>query len=115
MSLAYLTICVNVLIPLFFAMPLEIGGLGFDPATIGYIIGSYGAFMGSFQVLFFAKIVRRFGVKQVFISGMISYLPAFALFPIMSYFTQRSGVTAIVWTCILAMFPLLIMMDMAFG
>jgi len=115
MSLAFLNICSNVLIPLFFAMPLEIGGLGFDPATIGYIIRSYGAFMGGFQALFFARIIRRFGAKRVFVAGMISYLPAFALFPIMSCFAQRSGVTAIVWTCILAMFPLLTIRDMAYG
>ena len=115
MCLAFLNISLNALIPLFFAMPLEIGGLGFDPATIGYIIGSYGAFMGGFQALFFAKIIRRIGVKRMFVSGMISYLPIFLLFPIMSYFAQRYGVGAIVWTCILMMFPLLMIMDMAYG
>ena len=115
MSQAYLNICVNVLIPLFLAMPLEIGGLGFDPATIGYIIGYYGAFLGGFQVLFFPRVVRHFGVKRVFVSGMTCYLPAFVLFPIMSYFAQRSGVTVIVWTCIFAMFPLLAITDMAYG
>ena len=115
MTLAFLNICLNALIPLFFAMPLEIGGLGFDPATIGYVMGSYGAFMGGFQAIFFAKIIRYFGVKRVFVSGMISYLPIFVLFPIMSYFAQRSGVTTIVWTCILAMIPLLMVMDMAYG
>ena len=96
-------------------MPLEIGGLGFDPATIGYITGCYGAFTGGFQAMFFATIIRHFGVKKVFVSGVISYLLAFVLFPIMSYFARRSGVTAIVWTCILAMFPLILMMDLAYG
>ena len=96
-------------------MPLEIGGLGFDPAKIGYITGCYGAFTGGFQALFFARIIRYFGVKRVFVSGVISYLPAFGLFPVMSYFAQCSGVTPIVWTCILAMFPLMMIMDLACG
>ncbi|KAG6860740.1 hypothetical protein C0995_008004 [Termitomyces sp. Mi166 len=42
MSLAFLHISLNALLPLFLAMPLAIGGLGFDPVTIGYVMGIYG-------------------------------------------------------------------------
>ena len=115
MSIAFLNICLNALIPLFFAMPLEIGGLGFDPATIGYIIGSYGAFTGVFQTLFFARIMRHFGPKRTFIIGTLSFLPIFLLFPVMSFFAQSNGATAIVWTCIYALLPLWMSSDMAFG
>ncbi|KAG6817275.1 hypothetical protein H0H87_010936 [Tephrocybe sp. NHM501043] len=57
MSLAFLNISLNALFPLFMAMPLAIGGLGFSPATIGYIMGCYGVCTGVFQALYFAKII----------------------------------------------------------
>lgn len=96
-------------------MPLEIGGLGFGPATIGYIIGSYGAFTGVFQTLFFVRIIRHLGPKRTFIVGTLSFLPIFLLFPVMSYFAQSNGGTAIVWTCVYALIPLWMSSDMAFG
>jgi hypothetical protein len=114
-ALAFLNICLNSLIPLFFAMPLEIGGLGFEPATIGYVTGFYGAGVGIFQAFFFAKFVRRFGEKRLFVTGMCMYLPMFALFPIISYLAQQYGVTRIVWVCISMMLPPLVCMDMAYG
>ena len=39
-SLAFLEMSYSALIPLFLAMPIEIGGLGFDPRRIGYILGA---------------------------------------------------------------------------
>lgn len=114
-SLAFLNICLNALLPLFFAMPLEIGGLGFSPATIGYIMGSYGAFMGLFQALYFAKIIRYLGERRLFICGICSFIPLFALLPIINLTAQRSGVSTFVWICISSMLPLLAFMDMSFG
>ncbi|KAG6829997.1 hypothetical protein H0H92_002688 [Tricholoma furcatifolium] len=115
MSLAFLNIALNALLPLFFAMPLTIGGLGFDPATIGYILGFYGVCTGVFQALYFSKIIRRVGERGVFVAGIASFAPIFALFPIISIAAQHYGVTGFTWACIALMLFLMIIMDMAFG
>ncbi|KAG5636012.1 hypothetical protein H0H81_009392 [Sphagnurus paluster] len=83
-SLAFLNISLNALLPLFLAMPIEIGGLGFKPATIGYIMGSYGAFCGLFQACYFAKIIRCLGERKTFVLGISTFCPIFLLFPLMN-------------------------------
>ncbi|KAF8875933.1 major facilitator superfamily domain-containing protein [Infundibulicybe gibba] len=57
MALAFLEIMLYALFPLFFTMPIHIGGLGFKPSTIGYIMGVYGVVMSS--------IAQRSGVNLV--------------------------------------------------
>ncbi|KAF8875925.1 major facilitator superfamily domain-containing protein [Infundibulicybe gibba] len=115
MALAFLNIMLNALLPLFFAMPIHIGGLGFKPSTIGYIMGSYGAGNGIFQALFFARTVRRFGERRLFIWGIVSFMPIFLLFPVMSFIARRSGVNSTVWLIIAVMLTLMIFMDVAYG
>ena len=61
-TLAFLSIAVSAMLPLFFHMPVSMGGLDLDPAAIGYLMGMYGAGTGLFQLLFFARIVRRYGI-----------------------------------------------------
>jgi len=114
-SLAFLNISLNALLPLFMAMPLEIGGMGFAPATIGYIMGAYGATCGLFQAFYFAKIIHHLGERRIFVYGISMFLPVFTLFPIMSIYAQRYGVNAFTWLCIAVMLALMAFMDMAFG
>ncbi|KAG6864770.1 hypothetical protein C0991_007265, partial [Blastosporella zonata] len=97
------------------AMPLAIGGLGFSPAIIGYIMGFYGVCTGLFQVMYFAKIIRFMGERKVFVIGIASFAPIFALFPVMSITAQAFGVTAFTWTCIVVMLFLMVFVDMSFG
>ncbi|KAF8876549.1 major facilitator superfamily domain-containing protein [Infundibulicybe gibba] len=115
MTLAFLGIMLGALLPLFLAMPIHIGGLGFKPSTIGYVIGSYGACTGTFQALFFPRIVRRFGERRTFLRGISSFMPIFLLFPVMSSIAQRSGVNLVVWLCIVVLVSLMTIVDMAFG
>ncbi|KAH9481792.1 Major facilitator-type transporter psiT2 [Psilocybe cubensis] len=114
--LAFLNIAVCALLPLFLAMPLEIGGLNYDPPAIGYIIGSYGAGSAIFQAFFFARIVRYFGEKRIFVSAMSTFIPVFLLFPMINicalHFGQQS--TA-VWCLIAILLAMLAFMDMAYG
>ncbi|KAG5349872.1 hypothetical protein C0989_001468, partial [Termitomyces sp. Mn162] len=93
MSLAFLQISLNALLPLFLTMPLAIGGLGFDPVTIGYIMGIYGLCTGLFQAFYFARIIRLFGERTIFVAGIACFTPIFLLFPVMSLTAQSSGVT----------------------
>lgn len=113
--LAFLNIMLSALQPLFYSTPIEFGGLGLPPATIGMWLGAIGLCEGLFQVLFFAKIVRRWGPKRVFVTAMSSFLPIFALFPVISFITRRWGVSPLVWALLACQLSLSVVMDMAFG
>lgn len=114
--LAFLNIAVCALLPLFLAMPLAIGGLGFDPPVIGYLIGSYGLFSGVFQAIFFAKIVRHFGERRVFVASMAGFIPVFLLFPIINIMAQRFGPHSfVVWSLIILVLWIMAILDMAYG
>ncbi|KAF8875921.1 major facilitator superfamily domain-containing protein [Infundibulicybe gibba] len=115
MALAFLDIMLSALLPLFFAMPIHIGGLGFKPSTIGYIMGSFGVGTGVFQALFFPCIVRHFGERRTFLVGMMLFMPIFLLFPVISSIAKHSGVNLIVQLGIAILLSLVALMGMAYG
>ncbi|KAJ7746311.1 major facilitator superfamily domain-containing protein [Mycena metata] len=114
-ALGFLNTTLGALLPLFLAMPIEIGGLGLPPPKIGLILSAYGLATGLFQVLFFARFVRRFGERRVFINGMITCLPVFALFPIMSLIARHFGLSFVVYGLIGCVLALGALMDTSFG
>ncbi|KAJ4480158.1 major facilitator superfamily transporter [Lentinula aciculospora] len=114
-ALAFLSISFNALLPLFLAMPLDIGGLGLPPSAIGYVMGGYGAATGLFQFCWFAKINRILGEKRVFMTGMMALPGCFAMLPITSLVAQYWGVDALVWVLIAFTMMLAVIMDMAYG
>ena len=115
MSLAFLDISINALLPLFFHMPIEIGGVGLDPVSIGYIMGFYGAGTGVFQILFFAKLVRRFGIRRVFIMYIATFVPAFVTFPSINLVAKQCGVRMEVWLLVTLFLFMRFFMDTAYG
>ncbi|KAF8879266.1 major facilitator superfamily domain-containing protein [Infundibulicybe gibba] len=115
MAIAFLNITLSALLPLFFAMSIEIGGLGFNPPTIGYVMGVYGLCNGIFQMLFFARIVQRLGTRSIFIAGVMGFIPIYLLFPVMNIAAQRFGVSVTVWSIIVLMMTLMAFMDLANG
>ena len=44
--------------PLFLSTPIAIGGLGFDPPTIGTVMSVYGTLNGVFTIFFFSRLTR---------------------------------------------------------
>ncbi|KAJ7075174.1 major facilitator superfamily domain-containing protein [Mycena belliarum] len=114
-ALAFLNIALAALLPLFLAMPLEIGGLGLPPFTIGVILAVYGCTTGLFQVSFFSRLVRRFGERRVFIFGLSTCLPIFAILPLISLVAQKSGLTFGIWILVGCVLVLGAMMDSSFG
>ncbi|KAJ7881026.1 major facilitator superfamily domain-containing protein [Mycena olivaceomarginata] len=114
-ALAFLNIVISALLPLFLAMPIEIGGLGLPPKTIGLILAAYGAITGVFQVSFFSLLVRRFGERRVFLTGLSTCLPIFALFPIMSVIAKASGLTFMIWILVGCVLCFGAMLDSSFG
>jgi len=103
------------ILPLFFSMPIELGGLGFSPRIIGFIMGIYGLCSGLFQVLFVARIVQHLGERSVFLIGLLCYIPAFISLPIMNAYARQFRVTPVIWVLVTVTFILLTIADMAYA
>ncbi|KAI0649187.1 MFS general substrate transporter [Trametes meyenii] len=114
-GLAFLEIAFRAIQPLFFSTPIELGGLGLPPSTIGLILGSFGIMDGVFQALFFAKFVGRWGQKRVFQTGMAMFLPLFVLYPAINIVARTHGISPLVWALIIVQLALTVIMDMAYG
>ena len=115
-ALSFLNIAVIALLPLFLAMPLDIGGLNLSPPAIGYIIGSFGTIDAIFQIFFFASIVRRLGERNVFIFSISTSIPMFLIFPVINFVARKWGQLSIgVWILLILLLLLLTIQDMAFG
>lgn len=114
-TLAFLNISVNALLPLFFHMPVAMGGLNLDPVVIGYIMSLYGAGSGVFQMAFFTKLVKGYGVRKTFVISVATFGPVFLAFPLMSLVAKNWSVNFVVWTLLGIVLVLLFLMDTAYG
>ena len=115
-ALAFLDISAFALLPLFLAMPLDIGGLNLTPPVIGYIIGSYGVIDAVFQAFCFGPIVRRWGERNVFITATSTFIPIFLIYPVINFLARGWGQSSLgVWLLLCFLLVLLTLMDMAFG
>ena len=79
------------------AMLIELGGLGFTPMAIGYVLGAVGIWTGLFSMLFVARLIHRFGERQMFIAGMLTFSVNFIMLPLINIVAHRTGVTWVVW------------------
>ena len=114
-SLAFIDIAMLALLPLFYSSPIEYGGLNLSPSSIGILLGACGLVNGVFQAFFFAKLVERWGARNIFIAGICSFLPIFLLFPVMNLLARRWGLSPIVWVAVACQLAMAIVMDMAYG
>ncbi|KAJ7486967.1 major facilitator superfamily domain-containing protein [Mycena latifolia] len=114
-TLSFLHITLSALLPLFLATPIEIGGLGLPPAKIGLILSAYSIPTALFQVFFSARLITRFGATRMFIAGLCTCLPIFALFPAMSLVAQHGGLTPLVWALLGCLLALGALLGTAFG
>lgn len=113
--IATLEITMYALQPLFYSTPVELGGLGFDPVTIGLWMGAFGIVNGVLQTIIFAPLVDKFGSKTVFRFGEMCFIPIFALFPITNNAARQYGINWLVWFLLTCSLLLGVIMDMAFG
>lgn len=114
--LCLMEISFRALQPLFYATPIEHGGLGLTPATIGTLMALFGTIDGISEALYFAKLVRRWGPKRMYMAGMASFVPLFGLLPVINALARQSGhASPLVWVALLVQLALYIMMDMAFS
>ncbi|KAF9495654.1 MFS general substrate transporter [Pleurotus eryngii] len=90
-ALALVDIAYRAIQPLFLSTPLELGGLGWPPARIGRLLATWGVLNGLFTACFFSRIHNRWGTKTIFIWGIASAIPVFALFPLINCAARRAG------------------------
>ncbi|KDQ24928.1 hypothetical protein PLEOSDRAFT_33590 [Pleurotus ostreatus PC15] len=81
----------QVLLPLMYSTSIPLGGLGFEPARIGAIMGIWGTCNGIFQWLFFAKLIRKYGPRTMFRVSFSCYFVCIGAYPAMSYLTKQAG------------------------
>jgi len=98
--LSLVEIAYTTVYPLFLSTPIQVGGLGFSPPVIGYILSFLGIARGIFHLFFFVRIHNRWGTKIAFMSGMALGVPIFILFPVMNVWARERGVDTGLWVLV---------------
>jgi len=94
---ALLHVAFSSILPVFYATPVELGGLSLDPPRIGTILAASGLAHGTFQLLFFARLHDRFGAGAIHIAGVCSGIPIIILFPVINALARAHGMGLAVW------------------
>lgn len=103
------------LVLLFYATPIEIGGLGLPPSVIGTCMAIWGLFSGLSQILFVPKLIDRFGEKKTFRIAVLGFFPLVALFPAMSLVVRsQHKVGPSVWPLMILQLFFVLIGDMSF-
>ncbi|KAK0501218.1 major facilitator superfamily domain-containing protein [Armillaria luteobubalina] len=113
--LSLVEIAFKAIQPVFLSMPLELGGLGLNPAFIGNILSVYGIFNGLFQIFFFARINDTLGSKTTFFIGMASSIPVFVSFPVISTLVKANGLCTLVWVVLAVQIVSSIAISLSYG
>ncbi|KAJ7772383.1 major facilitator superfamily domain-containing protein [Mycena metata] len=89
--LAFCQMAYEVLVPLIYATPIALGGLGLSPLYIGRIMGSLGFVNVFTQIFFSARAIRYFGPRTIFITAFCWLSCSFLAYPLLNYFARRAG------------------------
>jgi len=114
-TLALIEMAVRTTIPVFYAMPIEMGGLNLDPPAIGIILAVFGISGGIIQYLFFAPVHDWLGAKTLFLVSISLFLPIIALFPVINAVALVYGLSYFVWFLVGLQMTLFIFANFAAG
>jgi MFS family permease len=114
-TLSFLDIAFRAVQPVFFATPLELGGLGLDPPQIGNILAIYGVVNGLFQVFFFADLHDRFGSKTIYSVSMAAGIPMIMTLPILNAMARVQGLSLMVWVVVSLQLALSVILNLAYA
>ncbi|KAF8207046.1 major facilitator superfamily domain-containing protein [Mycena galopus ATCC 62051] len=81
----------DALVPLFFATPIQFGGLGLKPHDIGLILSICGISNALVQAFFGGRIIRHFGARRIFIAGFCGLAVEFAMYMLIGFLARRAG------------------------
>ncbi|KAG1818714.1 MFS multidrug-resistance DHA1 sub-family [Suillus subaureus] len=101
-------------LPIFYATPIELGGLSLDPPRIGAILAAQGAVHGIFQLVFYARLHDHFGAGAIHFTGVSSGIPIIILFPVINALARAHGVGLAVWLCVAIQLALTISLVMCY-
>ncbi|KAG1734810.1 major facilitator superfamily domain-containing protein [Suillus lakei] len=87
----------SIALPVFYATPISLGGLGFDTPTIGTILAVQGVVNGIIHPLAFARLHDIMGAKKLWLFAVICALPMVALLPALNTLARSSGIVRGVW------------------
>ena len=113
--ISFLHISSNAIQPLFLAMPVNIGGLGLSSRDIGYILGTYGFVNSVFQVVILGRLIRRFGVKAIFVASISAFIPMYTLSPVMNLLVRRNGFSHFIWVVLGFQLLASLVMELGYG
>ncbi|PPQ96786.1 hypothetical protein CVT26_006197 [Gymnopilus dilepis] len=105
----------NAIQPLFLAMPVSIGGLALPPRAVGLILGTYGITNSIFQTFMLGRLVRRFGVKAVFMAAITAFIPIFTFSPLMNLVVLTEGFCPAVWVMLAVQLSCALVMELGYG
>ncbi|KAG1768477.1 MFS multidrug-resistance DHA1 sub-family [Suillus occidentalis] len=111
-TMALLHIAVTSILPIFYATPIELGGLSLDPPRIGAILAVSGLANGASQLFFFSLLHDRFGAGTIHTFGVCAGIPFVILFPAINYLARANGMGLAVWLSVgvqLTLLPNLLM------
>ncbi|OCH95432.1 MFS general substrate transporter [Obba rivulosa] len=113
--LAIVDIALRSVLPVFYSTPIHLGGLGLSPQTIGIILSSYGIINGLLQIFFFSRILRVLGAKKIYLIGVSSALPVFAMFPVVNTLARLYGLHKIVWAAVALQVTISMAINFSYG
>ena len=114
-AMALVDIAFRSVQPVFFATPIELGGLGLDPPRIGNILSIYGVLNGLFQIFFFADMHDRFGSKAIYSVALVSGIPLMLTYPLLNALAQTQGLSWMVWSMVGVQVMLSMILNLAYG
>ncbi|KAL4074787.1 major facilitator superfamily domain-containing protein [Scleroderma yunnanense] len=103
------------LVPLFYATPIEVGGLGLSPTIIGTCLALWGLLNGLFQILLVNKLIDHFGEKKLFCNAILAFFPLIAVFPIMSLVVRsQEKVGPVIWVLMILQLFCMVIVNMSY-
>ena len=114
-SIAFLHTSSNAIQPLFLAMPISLGGLELNSRQIGTVLSAYGAANAVLQTFFLGVLVRKFGVKNIFLTAMAMFLPMFGLSPLMNVVARSGGGSKVIWFFLVCQLTFSMVMELGYG
>ncbi|KAG1789526.1 major facilitator superfamily domain-containing protein [Suillus plorans] len=105
---------INSVLPVFYATPIELGGLSLDPPRIGTLLAASSAIHGIFQLLFYTRLIDCFGARAIHITGVSSGIPMVILFPVTNALARAYGIGMAVWLCVVVQLMLKTILSMCF-
>lgn len=112
---AFLEICVWIFLPLVYTTPIQLGGLGLDPKSMGVTLAVFGIMKGIVQLTVFDHIIGFLGLRGTFITLLSCFIPSFLLFPIAGIRAQHAGRDIVVWVLVLIQLLCIAGIHMAYG